>query len=89
MLLFIININYFYRVILARVSSCSILFNIKIIYFRVPILYRLIAIFIIFKILINSGAVDSLLNSLYFILLKEFININNYINIYKRSEFYY
>ena len=89
MLFSIININRFYRVILARVSSCSILFNIKVIYFRVFILCGSVAIFIIFKILVNSGAVDNPLNSLYFILLKELVGINNYINIYRGDEFYY
>ena len=55
----------------------------------VLLLYRLIAIFIIFKILINNSIIYNLLNSLYLILLKEFISINNYISVYKGDKFYY
>ncbi len=65
------------------------LFSVKVIYFRVPILYRSVAIFIVFKVLVNSGTLDSFINSLYFILLKEFVGIDNYINIYRGGEFYY
>ena len=46
-------------------------------------------IFIIFKILVNNNIIDSFINSLYFILLKEFISINNYISVYRGSKFYY
>ncbi len=89
MLLFIVSIVYLYRIIIARVSSYSILFNIKVIYFKVPTLRGLVAIFIIFKILVNSNTLDSFINSLYFILLKKFISINNYISVYRGGKFYY
>ena len=89
MVLPIINISHLYSIILTRVNSYSILFRIKAINFKVPTLYRLIAIFIIFKILVDSSAIDSFINFLYFILLKELISVNNYISIYRGDKFYH
>ena len=74
---------------MTRINNHSVLFNVKVIYFRVSILRRLVTVFIIFKILINNSVVDNFMNSLYLILLKEFISINNYISVYKGGEFYY
>ena len=77
------------RVIAAGISSCSVLFSTKAINFGVPTLRRLIAIFVAFKILVKSGALDSSMNSSYFILPKELISVDNYISVYKGGKFHH
>lgn len=89
MLLLTVGVVRLCRIVAAGAGSRGVLFSAKAAYFGVPTLRGSVAIFIAFEALVDSGALDSSANSSRFILLKEFVGIDNHIGVHGGGEFHH
>ena len=65
------------------------MFSVKAVCLRVSALRGSVTVFVVLEVLVNSRDTDNSVNSPRLILLKEFVNFNSHVGIYRGHKFCY